>query len=307
MLKRQNLPDLYLIDALPFLEAVIEESYEGYPSVAEMLFNVKDMKNGIAQHTQVSSLSAAGQVGEGEEIPQDRVYQGYSKTYIARKFGILLSTSQEAIDDERFDSISKNASKLGRAIRSAEEIDAANVLNNAFSTTGLDGKALCVTDHPLLSPGAGTSSNRLASDADLSITSLKDMVTVFKKQLDTSGNKLMINPKKLVVPSELEYLAYELLRSSYLPDTANGYNNVNSMGPSGLYKIEPQCWEYLTDSDGWFLMADKADHEIYQFWSKRPEIKQEIDFKTDVALTRILARWDVGYSDWRGISGTTGA
>lgn len=306
MLKRQNLPDLYLADALPFLEAVIEEEYESYPSVASVLYNVRDMKNGIAQHTQISSLSVAGQVGEGEEIPQDRVYAGYSKTYISRKFGILLATSQEAIDDERFDSISKNAAKLGRAVRSAEEIDAATVLNNGFSTAGPDGKVLCASDHPLLSPGAGTSSNLLAVAADLSITSLKDMITVFKKQLDSSGNKVMIKPKKLVVPSELEYLSYELLRSSYLPE--GSYNNVNSVGNgAGLYTIEPQCWEYLTDSDAWFLMADKSDHDIYQFWSKRPDIQQEMDFKTDVALTRILARWDVGFSDWRGISGTPGA
>lgn len=305
MLKRSNLPDLYLADALPFLEAVIEEKYEAYPSVAEMLFNVRDMKNGIAQHAQVSALTAAGQVGEGEEVPQDKVVQGYSKTYLARKFGIMLSTSQEAIDDERFDSISKNAGKLGRAVRSAEEIDAAGVLNTAFSTVGNDGVVLCSLVHPLLSPGAGTSSNTLATAADLSTTSLKDMITVFKKQLDTSGNKLMIKPKKLVVPSELEYLAYELLKSSYLPE--GSLNNVNSVGNGGLYSIEPQCWEYLTDSDAFFLMADKEDHEIYQFFSKRPEIKQSMDFKTDVALTRILARWDVGYSDWRGICGSPGA
>jgi hypothetical protein len=304
MLKRQNLPDLYLEDALPFLEAVIEEAYESYPSVVEQVFNVKDMKNGIAQHTQVSALSAASEVGEGEEIPQDRVYSGYSKTYLARKFGILLATSQEAIDDERFDSISKNASKLGRAIRSAMEIDGASVFNNGFATAGLDGQTLFSTAHPLLSPGAGTSSNRLAVAADLSVTSLKDLITVFKEQLDTSANKIMINPKALLVPSELEYLAYELLKSTYLPEGSN--NNLSSIGPSGRYKIEPVCWEYLTDSDAFFLVADKSDHEIYHFWSKQPEIKQEIDFKTDVALTRILARWDVGYSDWRGVCGSPG-
>lgn len=306
MLKRSNLPDLYLADALPFLEAIIEEKYMEYPSVAEQLFNVRDMKNGIAQHSQVSSLMAAGQVGEGEEVPQDKIVQGYSKTYLARKFGIMLSTSQEAIDDERFDSISKNAGKLGRAVRSAEEIDAASVFNTGFSTTGNDGKVLFATDHPLLSAGAGTSSNTLAAPADLSVTSLKDMITLFKKQLDTSGNRLMIKPRKLVVPSELEYLAFELLNSTYLPEGSN--NNVNSVAKSGgLFNIEPICWEYLTDSDAFFLMGDKGDHEMYQFFSKRPEIKQSQDFKTDVALTRILARWDVGYSDWRGIVGSPGA
>lgn len=305
ILKRSNLPDMYLATALPFLEAVIEEEYMNYPYISEMLFNVRDMKYGISQHAQISSLSPAGQVGEGEEIPQDKVYQGYSTTYTAQKYGILLGTTQESIDDERFDSISKNPAKLGRAIASAREIAASAVFNTGYSTTGSDGKVLFATDHPLLAPGAGTSSNTLATPADLSITSLKDLVTVMKKEKDTAGNKIMIKPKTLLVPSELEYLAYELLHSTYLP--GDSVNNVNSMGPQGIYNIAPQCWEYLTDADAFFLIADKPDHDLYWFWSKQPEIRSEIDFKTDVALTRVLARWAVGYSDWRGVAGSPGA
>lgn len=305
MLKRSNLSDLYLANALPFLEAVVEEKYDEYDSVVEKIFNVKDMQNGISQTTQVSGLSSAGEVGEGEEIRQDRVYQGFSKTYLARKFGIMMAISQESIDDQKYDSISKNAAKLGRAVRMALEIDGINVFNNAFSTAGLDGKTLCATDHPLLAPGAGACSNRLAVDSDLSTTTMKDMITLFKKQLDTAGNKIQIRPETLLVPSELEYLAFEILRSTYLPGGSD--NSISSIGPNGLFKIQPMCSEFLTDNDAWFLIGSKADHELKQYWAKRPTIGQEMDFKTDVALMRIIARWDVGYSDWRAVCGTPGA
>lgn len=305
MLKRQNLPDFYLEDALPFLQASVEKSYDEYPSVVEKIFNVSDMKNGIAQHSQVSALSAASEVGEGEEIPQDRVYQGYSKTFKSRKFGVLLATSQESIDDERFDSISKNAYKLGVSMRSAVEVDGASVFNNGFSTNGNDGVPLFSASHPLLAPGAGLSSNIMSTPADLSATSLKDMITVFKKQKDTAGNKIMIKPRYLLVPSELEYLAFELVRTTYSPNDAN--NNLSSIGPQGLYRLDPVCWEFLTDNDATFLLGEKSDHEIRHYWSKHPEIKQSIDFKSDVALTRMLSRWDVGYADWRGVVGNAGA
>lgn len=305
ILKRSNLPDLYLEDALPFLEDVIEEEYMNYPYISEMLFNIREMSNGLAQHTQVSSLSPVGVVGEAEEIPQDRVYQGYATNYRALKYGVLLATSQEAIDDERFDSISKNPKKLGRAVASTREITSAAVFNTGFATNGSDGVPLFSTSHPLLAPGAGTSSNLLAVAADLSITSLKDLVTVMKKQLDTAGNKIMIKPKTLLLPSELEYLGYELLHSTYLPE--GSLNNVNSMGPQGIFNIAPQAWEYLTDADGYFLVADKADHDMYWFWAKQPEIQSEVDFKTNVLMTRVLARWAVGYSDWRGVAGCPGA
>jgi hypothetical protein len=298
---RSHLPDLNLEDALPFIEKVIQESYEGYELKGEKLFNVSEMKHGIAQMSQVSALSPAGKVSEGAEIPQDRIRQGYSSTFKAEKYGILLSTSQESIDDERHDVISKNPRRLARAFASAQEISAAAILNSAFSTTGADGKALCATDHPLLQPGSGTSSNRQATDADLSITSLKDVMTVYKKQLDSAGNKIAVPAKYLVVPSELEYEAYEILNSVMLPGGST--NNVNSMHG----RLELCCWEYLTDTDAFFVMGDKMDHEIYFFWSKRPQVSTSVEFKTEVALTKMVGRWQVGFADWRGIAGSSGA
>jgi hypothetical protein len=303
-LLQRNLPDLNLETALPFIEHVIEEEYEAFPNVAEKLFNVGSMKNGIVQHSQISSLGPAAEVGEAEEIPQDRVVQGYSTTYLAKKYGLLLATSQEAIDHERFDSIKKNPAKMGRAVASTREITAAAHFNNGFSATGSDGKALFATDHPLLSPGAGVSSNTLGTPADLDATSLKDLITLMRKTLDTSGNKIMVKPKFLVVPSALEFKAYELVKSIYAPDSS--YNNLSGIGPQGLYNLEVVVWDYLTDEDSFFLVADKMDHELHWFWDKQPEIKTQLEFKSDVALTRILTRFVSGYSDWRGVAGSPG-
>lgn len=305
MLMQQNLQDLYLDTALPWIEHIIEEEYMQYPKISQEIFNIRDMKYGIAQHTQVSSLSAAGEVGEGEEIPQDRVYQGYSTTFKSKKYGILLSTSQEVIDHEKYDSLSKNPKKMGRAVASTCEITAAAIFNTAFSTNGSDGVPLFSVSHPLLSPGAGLGSNRLAVDSDLSASSLKDMLTLLRKTVDTSGNLIYIEPKRLLVPPELEFVAYEILHSAYLPDTPN--NNVSGVGPESNYKLSGVVWNYLTDSDGWFVMGDNVEHDLYFFWDKQPEVKSQMEFKTDVALSRILTRFTVGYSDWRGVVGTPGA
>lgn len=301
---RSTLPDLYLADALPFIEKVIQEEYESYPLVSEMCFNVSDMKHGISQHTQVSSLPAAAAVGEAEEIPQSRLRPGYSKTFLAQKYGIILATSQEAIRDEKYDVISKNPRRLARAFATAQEIVAADIFNTAFSATGPDGKVLCATDHPLLTAGAGTSSNALGTPADLSITSLKDMLTLFQKQLDSAGNRIRIMPKKLLVPVELGYLAHELTKSIMLPE--GSYNNVNSVGPQGMFQLEPVVWQYLTDADAFFVLGDQMDHELHFMWADRPEIATQEEFKSQVALTRMTGRWVAGYSDWRGVCGTQG-
>lgn len=306
-LLRSNLPDLFLEDALPSISYIIQEEYEGFKPKFSELFNVRDMKGSISQTTQISSLVPASVVGEAESLPMQKIYQGYAKTYTARKFGILLATSQEAIDDEQYDVFNKNPRRLARSFMSAQEIDAASILNEAFTTVGPDGQALCSVSHPLLAPGAASpGSNLLAVAADLSMTSLKDMATLFRGQVDSAGNKISIDPKYLVVPAALEFTAIELLESVMLVDIANA--NVNALNSvKASRQMSPVCWDYLSDSDAWFLMAAPVDHDINWFWRKQPSLDNEMEFKTEVALTKMSARWAVGFSDWRGITGTPGA
>jgi hypothetical protein len=302
---RSQFPDLVLEDALPALEFLVSDEFQSFQARYEMIFNVKDMRSAIAQSSQVSSLQPAGVVGEAEAVPLQRVYQGYDKTYTALKYGLMMANSQELVDDMEFDVMSSNPRKLTRAFMSTVEITAANILNTAFSATGPDGKVLFATDHPLLAPGAGAASNKLATDADLSMSTLKSLITLLRSTVDTAGNKVMIQPKKLIVAPDNEFVAVELLKSVMLVDANNaGVNAINSVGSQ--YKIEPIVWDYLTDADASFLSGDKLDHSLCFYWRKRPELGTDFDFKTEVALTKLVGRFAVGYSDWRGIVGTYG-
>lgn len=300
---RTNFPDWTLEDALPFLEKIIEETYEGYPSVAEKIFNVGDLPNGITQHSESSALSPLVEIGEGAEVPQDRTYQGFATTYKSTKYGSMVSVSQELLDRKDVNAIGKLPRKFARSAATTLEVKVATVFNNAFTTTLADAKALCATDHPLLAPGAGTSSNRLAVDADLSISSIKDMIALFNGQLDTAGNKLNIQPKFLLVPGALQFDAQEILKSQFLPGGSN--NNINSV--ASLYSIEPIVWQFLTDSDAFFMLSDKDEHELHLLWDKKFAVASAVDFKTDSALTRGLMRFAYGASNWRGVCGTSGS
>jgi hypothetical protein len=303
---RSNYSDLILEDALPALEFIAEDEFQTFAPRYEMIFNVKDMKTSIAQSTQISSLQPAGVVGEAQQIPLQKVYQGYDKTYTALKYGIMMASSQELIDDLEYDVMAANPRKLTRAFMSTVEITAADVFNSGFSTTGPDGKVLFAADHPLLAPGAGVGSNLLGVAADLSMTSLKAAITLLRAQVDTAGNKIQLDPKKLIVSADNEFTAVELLKSVMLPDSGNAnVNAVNSVGSQ--YRIDPVVWDYLTDGDAWFLSADKLDHMLCFYWRKRPELSTDFDWKTEVALTKLVGRFAVGYSDWRGIVGTPGA
>lgn len=305
-LLRSNLSDLYLEDALPALYSIVDDEWSQFSPEWEKLFNIHDSSRSIEQTTQLSALEAAGEVGEGEQVPSQRIYQGYDKTYRHLKYGIITPMSQESIDDGNFDLMAKNSRKLARAYNETVMIKAAEIFNDGFSTNGPDGVPLFSTSHPLLAPGVGTTSNRLAVDADLSTTSLKALLTVMRKVKDSAGNKLNIKSSILLVPSDLEFTATELLDSEMLVDSANAsVNAVNSV--KSRYGILPVIMDHLTDDDAWFLASQKDDHELHFFWRKRPQVSSESEFRSEVELMKISGRFSVGYSDFRGVAGTTGA
>lgn len=312
-MNRAAFSDLTLEDALPVLEEIITDSMEEFPMEHEKIFNVRTMDRGIVQHTQITGIPAIGQVAEGAEYPVDSMVQGYDKTYRAYKYGVILPITEELLDDNQHDEVFERAEHLGRAMREAERISAAGIFNNGFTAStyaGPDGVALFSTAHPLPYPGAGTNSNRLATDADLSLASLEDMITLMRKTKDGSGKKVLVRPKTLIVPPELEFLAHELLESESKPQasTASSLTEVNAVNSTrARYGLEPVVMDYLTDEDAWFLAAGKGAHKLYWFWRKQPVTSSDMEFKSDVALMKIKARWALGFSDYRGLCGTTGA
>ncbi len=309
IMRRENFSDLVLEDALPVLEEIVTDTMEEFPMEHEKIFNMRTMDRGIVQHTQTTGIPAVGSVGEGEEYGMDSGVQGYDTTFKAIKYGVIVPITEELLEDNMHDEAFDRAGSLGRSMREAERISAASIFNNAFSNVGPDGVSLCNVAHPLPYPGAGVSSNRLAVDADLSLASLEDMTTVMRKTRDGSGKKVLVRPRFLMVPSELEFTAHELLQSESKPQasTANNISEINSVNSMrSRYGLEPMVMDYLTDPDAWFLSADKGGHKVYWYQRKAPQTSSDMEFKSDVALMKIKARWALGYSDFRGIAGTSG-
>jgi hypothetical protein len=310
VMRRENFSDLVLEDALPVLEEVVTDTMEEFPMEHERIYNVRSMDRGIVNHTQVSGIPAVGSIAEGAEYPTDQFVQGYDTLFKAVKYGVIVPITEELMMDNNNEEAFQRAEQLGRAMREAERISAASIFNNGFSVAGPDGVSLFNTAHPLAYPGAGTSSNRLSVDADLSLASLEDLVTVMRKTKDQAGKKVLVRPRYLVVPPELEFLAHELLESVSKPQasTANNLTEVNSVNSMrSRYGLEPVVMDYLTDDDAFYLTADKGSHKIYWYWRMQPQVSSDMEFKADVALMKIKARWALNYSDFRGVAGTSGA
>ena len=310
MMLRTQFTDLFLEDMLPALETVIWNRYNRFPPQYTKIFNVKSSSRAIEQTSQVSGLGLFTQLGEAASVRYDEPVQGFDKTYKHSRFGLGFRASSDLVEDDKFSLIAKMGVELGRSAKESVEIDVASHFNTAFTagaTAGPDGVALCSTSHPLVKVG-GTQANTLSVAADLDVTSLQLALTGYRQMKDSSGKRIRVPVDKLVVASDNEWVASEILSGTMRSDTAehtvNAFRNRDdAFGSFSKWMV----WEYLTDPDSWFLCAAPEDTELRFYWRKQPYTVHDVDFDSQSVKTAMFYRNSHGWSDFYGVYGVQGA
>lgn len=302
---RSQYSDLFGSTMLPVLEELFKMEIERHPSIRERVFKVTNTDRDIYQSSEIHDLELFNQVAEGAEYSFKRPKQGSSKTLTVVKYGLGVSISEEMVADGRMDLVGDMIRKLGRSARESQEISAANIFNNGFSSeTTADGVAVFSASHTL--PSGGTFRNLLSTAADLSVTSLDTALTDFETQfIGDSGIIYRMKPRVLMVHSSGRRYANELIGSSLKADTAD--NNMNSLGQEGLMVVSSP---HLTDTDAWFLLASPEETGLRIV--KRTDIETkaggpDLGFTTDSILYKSRYREVLGVLHPYGVYGTPGA
>jgi hypothetical protein len=300
MITRNQLPSLFGTAMLPALDELIFNKFNRFSPQFSRYFSVKTSKREIEQTTQLSGLTLFNQIADAAAVRYDEPVKGFDKTYTHAQYALGFRASRTLVDDDRYSIISKMASDLGRSAKETVEIYAANYIIN--NTTGPDGVALFSTSHPLVKNG-GTQSNRLGTSSDLDVVSLQLALTAFRKQVDSSGRKVRIQPQKLVVPSDLEWVASELMSGAMRADTANNTTNAfkNRDGFNAFSNFE--VWDYLTDASKWYIWGSAEDTDIRWYWREQPNTIHDVDFDTRSIKTAMWMRFSFGHSDFYGVYG----
>ncbi len=301
---RSALPDLYL-SRLAFLEDVLFDEIDLEDGVVDRLFKMRDMGNKpFVRTTTVASFGSVPIKQEGADVTYDEMAQGYDKTYTADTYELAFRTSKEALDDEQEEVVSDAARALGQSLTYTYNVDHADIYNSSTSTTGSpDGVALFATNHPLV--GGGTSANALTTDADLSVSALRDALNVLADTVDDAGKLLHLRPRIILVPYELQWLASEMLESAGRHDTASRSDNAFKMRQDG--RLDIVMWPYLTDADAWGLQTEPSRHQLRSYWREKPNVLHDWDFESSSFKCKIRGRWIKGWSDWRGVFWSDGA
>lgn len=288
----------------PGLHALFGTTYDDIPRRYQDIFRVEKSDKAYEEIVELSGFGLAPIKAEGAGIVYDSTSQGPTSRFTNVVYGLGFIETRESVEDNQYKGRATQRTRaLARSMSITKETVHANVLNRAFNTSylGGDGKPLIATDHPTL---AGTQSNKLAVDADLSEASLEDALIQIRMAKDRRGLPINLTGAKLVVGPGEVFNAKRILGSTLQNDTAN--NAINAMKSMSMLPGGVVDWVYLTDPDAWFILTD-ADQGLISFQRRAIEFAKDSDFETDNYKHKATERYVPGWADWRGVFGSQGA
>jgi hypothetical protein len=290
---------------LPGLNALFGEEYANYENEHEEIYVSENSERSFEEELKLSGFGAAPVKDEGSTISYDTAQESFVARYTHETIAMGYSITEEAMEDNLYVSLSGRYTKaLARAMSYTKQVKGAYPLNNGFSTTfsSGDGVALFSTAHPLVS--GGTNSNRPSAGADLNETSLEDAIIQIGKYTDERGLKIAARARKLIVPSDLQFVATRLLQSDYRVGTAD--NDINAVKTNGVIPEGYSVNHYLTDTNAFFITTDVPDG-MKHFVRSPMTTAMDGDFETGNVRYKARERYSFGVSDPLGIFGSPGS
>ena len=277
------------------------DTYDQLPSRIGDLYAMQSSSDQYETYSQVGALP------NYDEFTGSVAYkaqnQGYDTRFTHLEFASGVQIERELFDDDRHGVWERRPSALAMAANRTRETHGARVLNMAFSvdtyfSNNTEAVAVCSNSHTTTS-GAGT-----GSGFDNLTTASLSAVSVAAARIQHVGlrgdqaERISLMPNELWVPPDLYDIAYEIADSQGKPDTANNNANVHF----GKYTVKE--WNYMTDTNNWFLM-DSGMRKQSLFWFERIPLEfafaEELD--TILAKWRSYMRYSLGHSDWRFVLG----
>jgi hypothetical protein len=294
-----------LKELLPGLNALFGMEYARYGEEHKEIYETETSERSFEEETKLSGFSAAPVKNEGAAIAYDNAQEAWTARYQHETIAMGFSITEEAIEDNLYDSLSGRYTKaLARSMAYTKQVKAAAVLNNGWASTVTygDGQPLFSTAHPLVS--GGTNSNTPSTQADLNETSLENAVIQIAAWTDERGLLIAARPRKLIVPSNLQFVATRLLETELRVGTNN--NDINAIKNNGSIPEGYTINHWLTDTNGWFLTTD-VPNGLKHFVRVPMSTGMDGDFDTGNVRYKARERYSFGVSDPLGIFGSQGA
>ena len=294
-----------LKELLPGLNALFGLEYSRYGEEHKEIFETESSERSFEEETKLAGFGAAPVKNEGSAIAYDNGQEVWTARYNHETIALGFSLTEEAIEDNLYDSLSARYTKaLARAMSYTKQTKGAAVLNNGFTAAfaGGDGQPLFSASHPLAN--GETNSNIPGTAADLNETSLEAAVIQIAAWTDERGLLIAAKPRKLILPPSLMFVAKRLLDTPNRVGTAD--NDINALKSMGVIPGGYTVNHFLTDPDAWFLTTD-VPNGLKHFVRAPMSTSMDGDFDTGNARYKARERYSFGWSAPLAIYGSAGA
>tara|TARA_B100000963_G_scaffold352304_1_gene365278 strand:- start:5366 stop:6307 length:942 start_codon:yes stop_codon:yes gene_type:complete len=299
---------------LPGLNALFGEEYNNYENEHEQIYVTENSERSFEEELKLSGFGAAPVKDEGSSISFDTAQESFVARYTHETIALGFSVTEEAMEDNLYVSLSARYTKaLARAMAYTKQVKAASLLNNGFTNAFQSGDGVNLftasgdgvtggDGHPLVN--GGKNSNRPVTGADLNEVSLEDAIIQIAAWTDERGLKIAARPRRLIVPSALQFVATRILESEFRTGTAD--NDLNAIRSNGAIPEGYVVNHYLTDTNAFFLTTDVPDG-MKHFVRAPMTTSMDGDFDTGNVRYKARERYSFGVSDPLGIFGSPGA
>ena len=301
-----------LKELLPGLNALFGMEYARYGEEHKEIYETEKSERSFEEETKLAGFSAAPVKNEGSAIAYDNAQEAFTARYTHETIALGFSITEEAIEDNLYDSLSARYTKaLARAMSYTKQVKAASVINNGFNGGYLGGDGVSLfgvnssgtrVGHPLVNGGVNYNSPTVA--VDLNETSLENAVIQIAAWTDERGLLIAAKPRKMVVPPALMFVAKRLLDTELRVGTND--NDINALKQMGAVPEGYTVNHFLTDSNAWFLLTD-VPNGMKHFERMPLANSMDGDFDTGNVRYKARERYSFGWSDPLGIWGSAGA
>ena len=301
-----------LKELLPGLNALFGMEYARYGEEHKEIYETEKSERSFEEETKLAGFSAAPVKNEGSAIAYDNAQEAFTARYTHETIALGFSITEEAIEDNLYDSLSARYTKaLARAMSYTKQVKAAAVINNGFNGSYLGGDGVTLfgnnssntrVGHPLV--GGGVNFNSPTTGVDLNETSLENAVIQIAAWTDERGLLIAAKPRKMVIPPALMFVAKRLLDTELRVQTAD--NDINAIKQMGAIPEGYCVNHFLTDTNAWFLTTD-VPNGMKHFERMPLANSMDGDFDTGNVRYKARERYSFGWSDPLGMWGSSGS
>ncbi len=295
-------------DFRSIVEPILNEEFDGlYNQRADEWKQVFTERQGIPRNYHeepvLYGFGAAPELPDGMPVTYQSGGVLFNARYVYKVYGLAFALTKVLVEDGDHISIGQTYAKhLAQSLIETKETLCANILNRAFngSYAGGDGVSLVNSAHPIAS---GTFSNLLTTAANLSQTSLEQMLIQIRNAIDNNGKRIRLTPTKLVLSPSNVFQGEVLLKSVLRAGTGN--NDINPINSMGMINGGQANLSRLTSTTAWWVQTD-AKVGLQMMMRRKLEKSMEGDFETDSMRYKATERYIPGWTDPRTIYGTPG-